>query len=466
MLPGIREFQQHQFKGNYLSVSKAKESFLDRLKREREEAQNPKPVQATNDYEYEEESYKESYVPLPTIDKEVSSDESSEEEEVPQVPVKKIQRKAESNGYATTYDTSMMTKAMIDDMKRQEGVNKLKNKLDDQKRAIKNALLSIDSAPRNNKIVFEPPEPPAEAEYEKETEQPEVKTSKKRKAQLFDEDENEAEMQPESFKVKKQFAGKNGEKLFELQTRFQNDKRFEIDEKFVDADDTFDTRKKYTRDELKERKKLRKEMENWDQNELKEERDNQLSILEGITGESTGYMNNSNYSKPAQKGMLRFDPSKKDHLKYLDLVKGDEVAEEERKDSLNDNQNFEVGEEKFYEVSENLAQSLQKKSDSKPFSIFEMLGVNHEDEPEEEKKPEEAKVLPKLPSFHVNQVRFKYDSSDTDEEAEGVKEARKKKPLQKKAKGGKYSKAGVWRHNFFVADGDERLKGSIKKLNL
>lgn len=203
-------------------------------------------------------------------------------------------------------------------------------------------------------------------------------------------------------------------------------------------------------------------MENWDQNELKEERDIQLSILEGITGESTGYVNNSNYTKPAQKGMLRFDPSKKDHLKYLDLVKGEEVAEVmKQNDAVNDNQNFEVGEEKFYEVSENLAQSLQQKSDTKPFSIFEMLGVNHEDEPEpeEEMKPEVAKILPKLPAFHVNQVRFKYDSSDTDEEAEGVKEARKKKPLQKKTKGGKYSKSGVWRHNFFVADGDERLKG-------
>lgn len=371
----------------------------------------------------------------------------------------------ESNGYGKSYDTSEMTKAMIDDMKRQESLNKLKNRLDDQKRAIKNALLSIDTTQRNNKIVFEPPEPPTEEAFEGETEHPQsTKSSKKRKAQLFDEDENESEVQPESFKVKKQFAGKNGEKLFELQTRFQNDKRFEIDEKFSEADDTFDARKKYTRDELKERKKLRKEMENWDQNEMKEERDNQLSILEGITGESTGYVNNSNFTKPAHKGMLRYDPSKKDHLKYLDLVKGDEVNEDQA-DAVNVNENYEVGEEKFYEVSENLAQSLQKKSDAKPFSIFEMLGVNHEDEPEEEKKPEEVIVLPKLPAFQVNQAKFKYDSSDTDEEAEDAKEARKKKTFQKKSKGGKYSKAGVWRHNFFVAEGDERLKGLIETLN-
>lgn len=353
-----------------------------------------------------------------------------------------------------------MSKAMIDDMKRQESLQKLKNRHDEQKRAIKNALLSIDSAPRNNKIVFEPPEPPAEVE---EVAEAPPQSKKKRKAQLFDDNENESEIPPESFKVKKQFAGKNGEKLFELQTRFQNDKRFEIDEKFADdADDTFDARKRYTREELKERKKMRKEMENWDQNEMKDERDHQLGILEGITGQSTGSINN-NFNKPAQKPMLRFDPSKKDHLKYLDLVKGDEVVDNmECAETVHGkNQDYEVSEEKFYEVSETLAQSLQQKSESKPFSIFEMLGVNHEDEPEEEeKKLEEAKVLTKLPTFHVNQVKFKYDSSDTDEEAETSKGMRKKKPTQKKAKGGKYSKSGVWRHNFFVADGDERLKGN------
>lgn len=317
--------------------------------------------------------------------------------------------------------------------------------------------MSIDTGPRNNKIIFEPPEPKPEIKDADVQQQ----QSKKRKAQLFD-DEDESEITQEQFKVKKQFAGKNGEKLFELQTRFQNDKRFEIDEKFADnADDSFDVRKKYTFEQLKERKRLRKEMEDWDQNEMKEERNNQMSILEGITGQSTGFLNNQN-TQPAHKGMLRFDPSKKEHLKYLDLVKGDDVVEDMDygEDSNKLNEDYKVSDEKFYKVSDNLAQSLQQKTESKPFSIFEMLGVHHEDEPEET-KPDEVKLLTKLPAFHVNQVKFKYDSSDTDEEAEKSKAARKKKPVARKAKGGKYSKSGVWRHNFFVADGDERLKGKL-----
>lgn len=348
-----------------------------------------------------------------------------------------------------------MDKASIDDMKRIESLQKLKNLHDEQKRAIKNALLSIDSVPLNTKIVFEPPEP-------RKQEQGQAEKPNNRKAQLFEDgNEEDEDNTQEQFKLRKQFAGKKGEKLFELQTRFQNDKRFKMDEKFADVDDSLDTRKKYTREELKERKKVRKEMANWDQNELKDEHDHQLSILEGITGESTGTLHSLH--KPAQKGMLRFDPSKKEHLKYLDLVRGDEATDEMNRDEsrANEHETFEVTDDKFYEVSEGLAQSLQQKTDTKPFSIFEMLGVNHEDEPDDDnQQPEEPKILTKLPMFHVNQAKFRYDSSDTDDEAEDKKSKLKKKVVQKKPnKGGRYSKSGIWRANFFIADGDERLKG-------
>jgi len=335
-------------------------------------------------------------------------------------------------------------------MKRQESIAKLRNLHDEQKRAIKNALLSIDSAPRSNKIVFEPPEV-IETEY--------PTSSNKRKAQLFEEEEEE-EAPAESFKVKKQFAGKNGEKLFELQTRFQNDKRFEIDEKFAEGvDEELDSKKRYTREQLKERKQMRKEMINWDQNEMKEERDNQLSILQGITGVSTGAATNS-FQKPPQKGMLRYDPSKKEHMKYLDLVRGDDDDDDEDMERDKQRANaVEVSDEQFYEVSDNLAQSLQQKSETTPFSIFAMLGVSHDDEVEEEEEETvEIKTIAKLPTFPVNQPRFRYDSSDTDEDAEEAKSKQKQKKKKTPAKGGKYSKTGIWRANFFAADGDERLK--------
>lgn len=433
--------------GNHLSVSRAKESFLDRLKREREGnfvgskllamsmGSNDEIIMA----EVEKPSPK---VPLPTIQKEVSSDESSSEEEDEEMPPPPPQKKP-----------IRLNKAALDDIKRQESVKKLKLIHKEKQNAIKNALSSFD-APMNNKIVFE---------------QPEVPTINSRN--LFDQDEEEMDEEevPKSFKLKKQFEGKKGEKLFELQSRFQGDDRFAIDEKFAEGvDDTItDARNKFTREELKERKQFRKEMQDWDKNELKQEHDHQLNILESITGESAAVANK--FSKPTQKGMLRFDPSKKSHQKYLDVVNANDVVEEKDEDpgdtEIDSENTKEIKEARFYEVANNLTEAFQSKQNgSKPFSILNMLGIEHKDDILDG-PVEEVKLLPNNKAFQFNQIRFKYESSDSEEDK--AKEATVKKHLkasQKKSKFGKFSKSGVFHFNFFYRPDDERLKEGFKFL--
>lgn len=440
LILGIREFQQQQFMGNYLSVSRAKESFLERLKREREgNTIGSKLLQMSVKSNDEEPERAISNFDLPTIQKEVSSEESSsdEEEEVPVKPQTYFNKPVEEK---------KLDQATIDDMKRLQSLQKLKEINKEKRDAIKNALSSIDSVPRNNKIIFEAPEPKIE------------------KSNLFDDDEEMDEI-PQTFKVKKQFEGKKGEKLLELQSRFQGDKRFQIDEKFAEAaDDIIDSRKKYTREELKERKKFRKEMQDWDQNELKEERQNQLNILESITGQATGMTDK--FNKPAQTSMLRFDPTKKSHQKYLDVVQGDDDGSSDE-DSNKVAETQKVGDDRFYEVSDKLTQALQSKSSTtEPFSIFGMLGIEHKSD-DENIDGGEKEIAVKLPSkinpFHLS--KFKYESSDTDEEVEAAKSAKKKKVKpQKVTKFGKYSKTGVFHYNFFFRDDDPRLKEGLKFL--
>lgn len=84
----VQEFKDEKFRGKYLQVSVARENFLDKLKREREEAaeiakqklaSNPKI--GSNDDDDDENSKKK--IALPVIDKDVSSsssDDSSEDE--------------------------------------------------------------------------------------------------------------------------------------------------------------------------------------------------------------------------------------------------------------------------------------------------------------------------------------------------------------------------------------------------
>ena len=62
----------------------------------------------------------------------------------------------------------------------------------------------------------------------------------KKEMKLFNEnDDNEnIDDYKNDFKIKKQFEGAKGQELLEMQTKFRNDKRFNIDNRFLEENDT------------------------------------------------------------------------------------------------------------------------------------------------------------------------------------------------------------------------------------
>lgn len=105
----------------------------------------------------------------------------------------------------------------------------MKDTYNQQKLAIKNALSGVD-AKKSNKIIFDVPEI-KESVNSRPTKQETLTKSGK---PLFDEDNDEIEDYSNDFRIKEQYQGEKGAQLLKLQSRFKNDKRFDMDSKFWD----------------------------------------------------------------------------------------------------------------------------------------------------------------------------------------------------------------------------------------
>lgn len=434
----IQEFKETAYKGFYLTVSVAKESFLDKLKREREEAavqEQRKQEHAlrpkVQEVESEEFVIKPSKYKAEPVHSNLALDDDEgtfqrhskgayfENGKVKILGGTGTRLHANPNGDLQEPASGVAAES---NQKRLESLHKLKQAHDKQKFAIRNALKNSDVA-RANKIVFD-----ADGDTQ----------GVGGRSKLFDDDEEDD--YSNDFRSKKQFEGDQGQKLLQLKTKFKNDDRFQMGEDFFEGEPGAETE---------------------NTSEEQGERQRQLEILGSVVGKSFDTRKKKN---PLPTTMLRFDPSKATHQKFYKQADGAAADEEAPMDTAEDMPK--VSSDQFYKVSNSIGQAM--KGESEGFSLLKMMG--HADDAGGNQgghgdgyHAEPIEQRHKKQNFNENP--FKYDSSDDESGTKRAKQpaarGAQQQQQQPKKVGGKTNKRGVFRENFFILSGDARLEQGL-----
>lgn len=496
----LQDFANKKWKGSYLDVQLAKKSFLSRLKREREggvskiSSDNTEQPSLVNNVLTRPQSnlngVKQSYinsVPNKKIIKydsesSDSGDKKSFGEDTKGIVSNDPQINGESdiviknnkfktlngslkiesfhskpNGEVHKKETKKLDPEHLKaDQKRKQSLIHMRQGFMQQKSQIKAALANVNVKP-TNKITFD-------TDDAKESRQNNQKQAKKSKVSLFDESDEDEDFSA-NFEIKKQFEGKKGQKLLELQSKFKNDSRFAVDERFLEDDDNEDG------EQEEKTKELNEDMT------YEEEKEKQFGILEEVLGVKVNKKVSDEKSR-RQIGMLRFDPSQPEHNVYeIKTSKPETETKSKRKRKLEkestetkDPEEPEVSKTKFYKVTEDLKGVFQKESNS-GFSLLSAFKQNEttNDNEQEENEPEivkEQQTQKKKKIFPLNiENPFRYDSSDEDENREAETTSAAQKPESLPSKRSKQ----LWTEPFFFGDDDYRLQEGfdfIKRLEV
>ncbi|KAI5694401.1 hypothetical protein M8J75_016235 [Diaphorina citri] len=243
--------------------------------------------------------------------------------------------------------------------------------------------------------------------------------AKDNRKSLFSEDMSDSDTDSDSereFKIKKQFEGEKGKKLLELQASYNNDTRFNLDDRFIEDEEE--------KDECKDNVV-----------EEEDERVTQMQILENVLG----YKVKQHQTKNGLLQILRFDPLNPNHKEMFVEVKQNKDKRIRRKRKLRD-EPVEVSGEKFYQVDEEYFTSTKKdasKDKEEPFSLLKLLNREHDSDVEKDPSKRPLSVtqadyrtepLGKSTNpFGSLTARFQYDSSNSEDEEEEEDERRRKK---------------------------------------
>ncbi|XP_075981368.1 putative RNA-binding protein CG14230 [Anticarsia gemmatalis] len=465
----IKRFSNEDFKGNRLYVTRARESFLERLQRERQQAQE-KEAEKHNPHDKLPKKN-------PTIN--LSEKLNPRKRKIDNVSLNDVHQKAKKHlkedraevqphqprfSAGDAYSSKPLASAEEPDQKkseaerkRMESMKKKRQEFKEKQNIIKTGLTGVDKK-QNKKLIFtDDDDAPSEVKQNGKS-----VTKKQHKNTLFDEDAEDSDNEL-NFEVKKQFEGKKGQKVLDLQTRYKSDKRFTLDERFIDEDE--------------EEEGQDEEKSGDEEVELGsvDEKAKQLNILQdvlGVTLKTKVVDADSKKSKP-KLGMLRFDPMQPDHAKFLapqepkpEPVKKGKKKAKEKQEENNDTPpqpevpKVEVSKEQFYKVSDTLKEAIAQPN---TFSLRSLFGNNEnvDEGPQEQETDyiplnttkEKRKV--KNPLDKTEKNPFKYDSSDSETEEPEPKTVKldvPPPPIETKA---------VWKENLFFTKSDPRLKDGL-----
>ncbi|XP_014204395.1 nucleolar protein 8 [Copidosoma floridanum] len=339
----FRALNGERVDGFQISVDLAKESFLEKLKRERESNQlKEEPVNTIpNENYYQTDSFNAKHKKFSDLDftqsiqfdekksnkrkieKEKLSvqnnvDQSGEQEYFDEIdksfettkqePLKKSEpnigetsrKKLKIQDYDEaeptnkvngTQKVSQTPPVSESERRRRESVKQKKSLFKAQEQVIRNALRSVDSTKSHNKIMFDEA---GNISYDMK----EDSSEKNKKNTLFSDDEDGDAEKIEWDERELEAKSKINQKLMQLQAKIGYDDRFVLDERFLE-------------DECKEEKKQLDE-----DPIISDEKKWQLQILKDVLGEKTMAPSADKNVVKKKIKMIRYDPTASDHKDF------------------------------------------------------------------------------------------------------------------------------------------------------
>ncbi|XP_071445260.1 probable RNA-binding protein CG14230 [Hetaerina americana] len=374
-------------------------------------------------------------------------------------------------------------KDLMADRRRVNALDEWRKSFDLQKEAVKNALSSIDSKTHSNKkIIFDEDDQASEDSEEEKSSTVKSDGSKPKLFQDASDDEDIRNIESTEFKIKPHFEGHQGQKLLEIQSRYGNDSRFNLDERFLESDEESEGKEERAPGE----------------DDLNAEKDHQLSILREMLGVDVSARKPKRIKKDKRDSlqMVRFDPTNPEHSKYVvkeeDLKKAKDgeggrkgkKGEEESDMEGSESKKLKTEEEeavpivmgRFYKVSDKLKESLRKKTsdqegDSRKedkgssggFSLLQKFGSPPSDNEEEKVEYSTKAITRNRNEWEKNP--FRYDSSEEEEEKEENKNTKKDEDTPVKSDGGTSGvqsdiNKGVT-ETFYFQENDPRLQEGL-----